>query len=78
MSVLPTALCPDLDPLLNGAISYSPDNGGPFRDIGTIAIHSCIQGFFLVGTETRECVSGGDFDGMEPSCERKDGVKSFL
>ena len=63
--------CPDLDALPNGAISYSPDNGGPFRDIGTTATHSCDEGFFLVGADTRVCVFGGMFDGVTPTCERK-------
>ena len=27
-----------------------------------------------MGTETRECVSGGVFDGTAPSCERKNAI----
>ena len=77
LAFLSTALCPDLVPPPNGAISYSPDNGGPFREIGTIATHSCAEGFFLVGAETRECVSGGVFDGTAPSCEGMDGFEIF-
>ena len=69
--IYPTAICPDLDTLVNGEISYDPDMTSPFRDIGTVATHTCEDGFVLVGAGTRECQIGGTWSGSPPTCERK-------
>ena len=67
-----TAICPDLEPLVNGAISYDPDLTPPFRDIGTVATHTCDGGFVLVGAGIRECQDGGTWSESPPTCERKE------
>ena len=64
-------MCPDLEPLVNGAIGYDPDMTPPFRDIGTVATHTCDGGFALVGVETRMCQSGTTWAEEAPTCQRK-------
>ena len=66
------AVCVDLPPLENGMIVYNM-NESP-RPIGTVATHSCNNGFFLNGAMTRTCVlvgSAGMFDGVAPTCNRE-------
>ncbi|XP_064384964.1 uncharacterized protein LOC135333878 isoform X2 [Halichondria panicea] len=56
--------CTSLSPITNGRISYSPDATSPF-DIETVATYSCIDGFFLSGSDTRTCEGdGASFSGM--------------
>ena len=51
--------CPALQPIPNGAITYGPDTIAPF-DEGTVATHSCNDGFTLgAGSEVRTCLAGG-------------------
>ncbi len=64
-----TALCPDLEPVTNGDVSYLVDVTGPFRDVGTMAMYSCVEGFGLIGSESRECLEGGAWSGDTPTCE---------
>ena len=64
-------MCPDLDLLVNGVISYDPDMNPPFRDIGTVATHTCDNGFALVGVGTRECQSGTTWTEDAPTCQCK-------
>ena len=71
MTLYTTAICPDLDLLVSGVISYAPDMTSPFRDIGTVATHICDDGFVLVGVGTRECQVGGMWSESPPTCERK-------
>ena len=66
--------CPLLEDLANGMISYGT---GPPYFIGTIAIHSCDEGFTLEGSSERTCIQGvadgleGIWTGTLPSCEGK-------
>ena len=71
MTLFHTAICPDLEPPVNGIISYDPDMTPPFRDIGTVATHACEEGFVLLGAGTRECEDGGMWSEIPPTCERK-------
>ncbi len=64
-----TALCPDLEPVTNGIVTYSVDMVAPFRDVGTVATYSCEEGFGLIGLESRECLEGGVWSGETPTCE---------
>ena len=43
----------------------------PFRDIGTVATHTCDDGFFLAGVVTQICQVGGTWSTSAPTCERK-------
>ena len=67
--------CPSLS-LANGMITYTVDNTPEF-DIGTVATHTCVAGFALVGDLTRTCVDDdqadivGAWSGSAPACERK-------
>ena len=65
------AVCTDLPPIPNGMIVYDMD--GPPRPIGTVATHSCNDGYLLNGAMTRTCVESGGtgmFDGVAPTCDR--------
>lgn len=73
--LITAALCPDLAPINNGFIIYSPDSGGPYNSIGTMATHECDQGYALTGSETRTCLMGGVFSGTESTC---DGTYIYL
>ena len=67
-----TAVCPDLQPLVNGMITYSY-NDVP-RPIGAVADHVCINGYDLVGEQFRTCEDDdgvGRFNGVAPTCERR-------
>ena len=39
--------------------------------IGSTATYKCDNGFLLVGTTTRECLSNGHWSGNAPICQRK-------
>ncbi len=65
-----TAQCPELPPLLNGAITYGLDFTPDF-DIGTLATHSCDLGFRRVGVQTRVCLLSMEWSDEPPVCERK-------
>ncbi len=71
--ILPSALCPALPDITNGAIVYSTDTLAPY-DIGTVATYSCNEGYVLTGGNVeRICVDSGDgnddrFNGEAPSC----------
>ena len=47
-------------------------------EIGTVATHTCIAGFTLVGNMTRTCIDNeqadivGVWSGSAPTCERND------
>ncbi len=57
--------CPALVPIPNGAITY--DTIAPF-DEGTVATHSCNDGFILLESEIRTCLAGGRWSGLIPVC----------
>ncbi len=59
--------CPALQPIPNGAITYGPDMTADF-DVGTIATHTCNDGYRLSGFETRECVLEGRWNRLPPVC----------
>ncbi len=62
--------CPALAPIPNEAITYDPDTIAPF-DEGTVATHTCNDGFVLVvGSETRTCLAGGRWSGLIIVCQR--------
>ncbi len=65
-----TAQCPELPPILNGAIRYGPDFTPDF-DSGTLATHSCDLGFRRVGVQTRVCLISMTWSDEAPVCERK-------
>ena len=67
-----TAQCPELPPLLNGAITYGPfDMTAPY-DSGTLATHTCDLGFLRVGVEIRACLGTTmTWSDEAPVCERK-------
>ncbi len=65
-----TAQCPALPPLLNGAITYFPDFTPDFNS-GTLATHTCDDGFRLVGPLTRLCTVSMTWSEEPPVCERK-------
>ena len=56
---------------------YAADTTSEF-EIGTVAMHTCIAGFILVGDMTRTCMDDdqanivGVWSGSAPTCERKD------
>ena len=50
--------CSFLNRDTNGLITYSPDTTDPF-DFGTRATHSCNEGFYLDGNDTRSCTGDG-------------------
>ena len=39
--------------------------------VGSTATYKCDDGFLLVGTTTRECLSNGQWSGNAPICKRK-------
>ncbi len=65
-----TAQCPELPPILNGAIRYGPDFTPDF-DFGTLATHSCDLGFRRVGVEIRVCLISMTWFDEPPVCECK-------
>ncbi len=76
----PTALCPPLQELANGMISYSGLDNTSYYTIGTMATYNCNQGYELVrnphGFLIRTCLDLGDgsaalFTGQAPTCKRK-------
>ncbi len=69
-------MCRVLALLLNGTITYFPEPADPFTEVGTVATHSCDEGFGLEGTVTRTCQSGTAYDGSAPTCERENTVYS--
>ncbi len=58
--------CDHLPPLSNGNISYS-FNGYPLRPYGTVATHTCNQGYTLSGDENRTC-NNSEWLGTMPTC----------
>ncbi|XP_064397880.1 uncharacterized protein LOC135344578 [Halichondria panicea] len=59
--------CDHLPPLSNGNISYS-FNGYPLRPYGTVATHTCNQGYTLSGDENRTC-NNSEWLGTMPTCK---------
>ena len=66
--------CPALSEIANGEISYAPD-----YNLNTVATYTCDDGFVLRGgNEMRTCVDAGGgssigrFNGVAPTCERKE------
>ena len=62
------------DSFMNGTITYSSnDNENTSFAFGTIAVHACVQGFYLSGEEERICADGygttGQWNGSAPTCE---------
>ena len=62
--------CSSLDLIDNGVITYGSDITDPF-DFGTTATYSCNDGFVLEGTQVRNCVLDGIWDGAAPLCRGK-------
>ena len=76
-----TAQCPELLPIVNGGITYGPDDmNPPTFIIGTVATYECGTGFILVGVMTRDCVQLDDdtamFNRQAPVCERKNFISA--
>ena len=61
--------CDDLAALENGMIEY--DEQASPRPEGTVATHSCNEGFSLDGVVERVCLETGQFSETPPTCERK-------
>ena len=57
--------CNDLPAPKYGSVSVSGVR------VGSIATYKCDDGFLLVGTTTRECLSNGHWSGNAPICNRK-------
>lgn len=49
--------CPELNEVDDGSIEYS--FGTTILTFGTIATHSCDEGFYLFGNETQACAENG-------------------
>ncbi|XP_064387505.1 uncharacterized protein LOC135335846 isoform X3 [Halichondria panicea] len=75
-------VCMELVTIPNGMISYSPDMTAPYS-VDTVATYTCNDGFQFVagvGDQMRTCtevvesestvVSGAEFSGLAPSCQR--------
>ena len=81
-----TAVCDELPAISNGGVSYAQTDLTPEFGVGTVATYSCNEGYQLItnpGDEMRMCVDGGDgnggeFDGAQPSCERKQCLLTFM
>ena len=58
-------MCPSLTDPKNGTV-----NEGGFVP-GSIATYTCDSGYSLDGSETRECQDDGNWDGVAPTCIRK-------
>ena len=69
--------CPELT-LENGVVVYDPDMTADY-DLGTVATHSCDNGFVLQGPLTRTCIDDDGLDAVGvwsdsdnvPTCARK-------
>ncbi len=59
--------CGGLADPTNGAVDLT--NGTIFT---SVAIYSCLTGFFVNGTTSRVCQSDGSWSNTPPSCEGKD------
>ncbi len=64
------AQCTPLPNLPNGFISYGFDET-PNYDVGTVATHTCIAGFVLVGSMTRNCIGSLTWSREMPTCQRE-------
>ena len=62
-----TVLCPSLSPLTNGTISYSD----PTLGVGSVANHSCDDGFLINGMASRACGANGQWNDSTPNCVGK-------
>ena len=60
----PVIICPPLS-LVNGVVFMTSDT------VGSQAIHSCNEGFTLVGDTLRECLTSGLWSKDPPTCARK-------
>ena len=68
--------CPELSIVDDGAIDYSSGGVAVGITFGTVATHSCDEGFYLFGRDTRVCSSNGTsiygvWDTFAPECIRK-------
>ena len=63
------AVCHNLS-LTNGIISYSPDTTPRLE--GTVATHSCDDGYILSGGVNRTCQSNGKWNGGSTTCKGTD------
>ncbi len=69
-----TVNCPDLLPLANGMIMYSPAGSPGNRPFLSSAVHSCNPGYTLTGGTliagtSRFCLTGGRWGGSPPTCQ---------
>ena len=62
--------CNDLPPLENGGITYSPI-ANPKRP-GTIATHTCITSYTLVGNVIQVCQPDLTWSGSVPECRKSE------
>ena len=73
--------CTRLGSLDNGNITYSTSANTSGRySYGTVATHTCDEGFFLEGSETRMCEGDGvntlgTWSGSHPACS---GIEGYL
>ena len=63
------AICPDLTVPANGVISYSPDRTPRLE--GTVATHSCLDGYRVSGGTERTCQSDRTWSGGDITCLRE-------
>ena len=74
ISPLAAIVCPALDELENGQITYDVDNATDFA-LDTIAMHTCNKGYSLVGQFIRTCMDDDQMDTIgvwsevAPSCQ---------
>ena len=62
--------CTELPALVNGAISYDPEQPSPQKFLRTVAIYKCNAGYSLPAYEStkRVCQQSGQWSGSAPTC----------
>ena len=77
MLIIDAAICPPLEDIPNGVVTYTVPSSLTY-EVGTVAIYQCMEDYTLLGATSQRCVGSLTWSGQPPTCIKCELVKQPL